>query len=89
MDGFFQDNDNGMTPKEKKRLYIGLFIFIVLFMSLIIYLDKSQFMKIRNPFKDYLGRWKDDVTTKEKLVWGFLISFLSYIFFRIFIFISQ
>ena len=45
MDGFFQDNDNGMTPKEKKRLYIGLFIFIVLFMSLIIYLDKSQFMK--------------------------------------------
>ena len=45
-------------------------------------------MKIRNPFKDYLGRWKDDVTTKEKLVWGFLISFLSYIFFRIFIFIS-
>ena len=45
-------------------------------------------MKIRNPFKDYLGRWKDDVTTKEKLVWGFLISFLSYIFFRTFIFIS-
>ena len=41
MDGFFQDNDNGMTPKEKKRLYIGLFIFIILFMSLIIYLDKS------------------------------------------------
>jgi hypothetical protein len=20
-------------------------------------------MKIRNPFKDYLGRWKDDATT--------------------------
>jgi hypothetical protein len=32
-------------------------------------------MKIRNPFKDYLLRWKDDVTTKEKLVWSFLIVF--------------
>jgi len=41
-------------------------------------------MKIRNPFKDYLLRWKDDVTTKEKLVWSFLIVFLSYIFFNIF-----
>jgi hypothetical protein len=43
-------------------------------------------MKIRNPFKDKWGRWKDDVTTKEKLVWSFLIVFLSYIFFNIFIF---
>ena len=41
-------------------------------------------MKIRNPFKDYLLRWKDDVTTKEKIVWSFLIVFLSYIFFNIF-----
>tara|TARA_Y100000748_G_C15362536_1_gene436368 strand:+ start:360 stop:500 length:141 start_codon:yes stop_codon:yes gene_type:complete len=26
-------------------------------------------MKIRNPFKDCLGRWKDDATMTEKIVW--------------------
>ena len=33
-------------------------------------------MKIRNPFKDYLGRWKDDTTKTEKFVWTLVsISF--------------
>jgi hypothetical protein len=33
-------------------------------------------MKFRNPFKDYIGRWKDDATTIEKSVWTLvLISF--------------
>jgi hypothetical protein len=33
-------------------------------------------MKIRNPFKDYLGRWKDDATKTEKSVWTWIcISF--------------
>ena len=33
-------------------------------------------MKIRNPFKDSIGRWKDDATKTEKNVWTlFLISF--------------
>ena len=33
-------------------------------------------MKIRNPFKDYLGRWKDDATMTEKNVWTLVaISF--------------
>ena len=27
-------------------------------------------MKIRNPFKDKWGRWKDDVSRKEKIVWN-------------------
>ena len=27
-------------------------------------------MKIRNPFKDYLLRWKDDATDSEKFIWG-------------------
>ena len=27
-------------------------------------------MKIRNPFKDYLFRWKDDATDSEKFIWG-------------------
>ena len=33
-------------------------------------------MKFRNPFKDYMARWKDDTTTIEKNVWTLvLISF--------------
>ena len=33
-------------------------------------------MKIRNPFKDYLCRWKDDATMTEKNVWTLVgISF--------------
>ena len=34
-------------------------------------------MKIRNPFKDKMGRWKDDVSFKEKLIWSLIISFSS------------
>jgi hypothetical protein len=30
-------------------------------------------MKIRNPFKDKWGRWKDDVSRKEQIIWNFLI----------------
>lgn len=30
-------------------------------------------MKIRNPFKDKWGRWKDDVLWKEQVIWNFLI----------------
>ena len=29
--------------------------------------------KIRNPFKDKWGRWKDDVSRKEQIIWNFLI----------------
>ena len=78
MDGFFQDNDNGMTPKEKKRLYIGLFIFIVLFMSLIIYLDKSQFMK-----KHKFGQGFDKFSRKQLGIYWFFIGFslgVSFVF---------
>lgn len=42
--------------------------------------------KIRNPFKSYLGHWKDDVSSKEKIIWSFLIVVISIIFFNIFIF---
>ena len=72
MDGFFQDNDNGMTPKEKKRLYIGLFIFIVLFMSLIVYLDKSQFMK-------KLPKWKAFLIIVLTLITGLGMVYEAYI----------
>ena len=30
-------------------------------------------MKIRNPFKDKWGRWKDDVSRKEQIIWNLLI----------------
>jgi hypothetical protein len=34
-------------------------------------------MKIRNPFKDYLGRWKDDATNTEKFCWSAFLAFLG------------
>ena len=42
-------------------------------------------MKIRNPFKDYLGRWKDDATMTEKILWTlvlspFVVALTKYIF---------
>tara|TARA_B100000965_G_C19240514_1_gene604167 strand:- start:396 stop:602 length:207 start_codon:yes stop_codon:yes gene_type:complete len=39
-------------------------------------------MKIRNPFKDYLGRWKDDVTTKEKFIWSLMVFSVIIIFLK-------
>ena len=33
-------------------------------------------MKIRNPFKDSIGRWKDDATMTEKNVWT--LVFISF-----------
>lgn len=30
-------------------------------------------MQIRNPFKDYFGNWKDNITIKEKVVWSVII----------------
>ena len=37
-------------------------------------------MKIRNPFKDYKGRWKDDATTTEKTVWTLFFVYFGYAF---------
>ena len=35
-------------------------------------------MKIRNPFKDYLGRFKDDATKTEKTVWTLVLIYFGY-----------
>tara|TARA_B100000989_G_scaffold263788_1_gene215862 strand:- start:121 stop:273 length:153 start_codon:yes stop_codon:yes gene_type:complete len=35
-------------------------------------------MKIRNPFKDYKGRWKDDATKTEKFVWTLFFVYFGY-----------
>ena len=47
-------------------------------------------MKIRNPFKDKWGRWKDDVSRKEQIIWnlfiitgGMLLVIISREFFNI------
>ena len=34
-------------------------------------------MKIRNPFKDYLGRWKDNASKTEKFCWSVFLAFLG------------
>jgi|SaaInlStandDraft_1057018.scaffolds.fasta_scaffold03162_8 hypothetical protein len=31
-------------------------------------------MEIRNPFKDKWGRWRDDITSKEKTIWLFIFG---------------
>ncbi len=35
-------------------------------------------MKIRNPFKDYLCRFKDDATKTEKTVWTLVLIYFGY-----------
>ena len=35
-------------------------------------------MKIRNPFKDYLCRWKDDATMTEKNVWTLVLIYFGF-----------
>ena len=35
-------------------------------------------MKIRNPFKDYLFRFKDDATKTEKIVWTLILVYFGY-----------
>ena len=36
-------------------------------------------MKIRNPFKDYLCRFKDDATKTEKTVWTLFLVYFGYV----------
>jgi len=35
-------------------------------------------MKIRNPFKDYLCRFKDDATMTEKNVWTLVLVYFGF-----------
>ena len=35
-------------------------------------------MKIRNPFKDYRCRWKDDATKTEKSVWTLVLVYFGF-----------
>ena len=40
-------------------------------------------MKIRNPFKDRWGRWRDDISRKEKNIWTLIFVMLGMISARI------
>ncbi len=55
---------------------IGIFIFWVVFtVGLIVgvIIMAIKYGLFRNPFKDKWGRWKDDVSRKEKIIWNFFI----------------
>ena len=44
-------------------------------------------MKIRNPFKDYLGRFKDDATKTEKTVWTLVLIYFGYALGHVFFYV--
>ena len=55
---------------------IGIFIlWVVCTVGLIIgaIIIAIKYGLFRNPFKDKWGRWKDDVSRKEQIIWNFLI----------------
>ena len=55
---------------------IGILILSFVFTLGIMYGAINMFIKLglfRNPFKDKWGRWKDDVSRKEQIIWNFLI----------------
>ena len=55
---------------------IGIFILSVVVTVGIMYGAIMMFIKFglfRNPFKDKWGRWKDDISRKEQIIWNFFI----------------
>ena len=55
---------------------IGVFILWVVFtVGLIVgvIIIAIKYGLFRNPFKDKWGRWKDDVSRKEQIIWNFFI----------------
>ena len=55
---------------------IGIFILCVVFtVGLIVgaIIMAIKYGLFRNPFKDKWGRWKDDISRKEQIIWNFFI----------------
>ena len=55
---------------------IGIFILSVVFTFGILYgaiIMAIKFGLFRNPFKDKWGRWKDDISRKEQIIWNFFL----------------
>ncbi len=66
---------------------IGIIILSVVFAFGIIYGASIIVIKyglFRNPFKDKWGRWKDDVSRKEQIIWNFFIIVGGTILYNIF-----
>jgi len=58
------------------EMKIGILILSFVFTLGILYGAINMFIKFglfRNPFKDKWGRWKDDVSRKEQIIWNFFI----------------
>ena len=51
-------------------ILLGIFSVSIMYGTIIIVIKLSLF---RNPFKDKWGRWKDDVSRKEQIIWNFFI----------------
>ena len=55
---------------------IGVFILCVVFtVGLIVgaIIMAIKYGLFRNPFKDKWGRWKDDISRKEQIIWNFFL----------------
>ena len=48
----------------------GVFTYGILYGAIIMFIKFGLF---RNPFKDKWGRYKDDVSRKEQIIWNFFI----------------
>ena len=58
------------------EMKIGIIILSVVFAFGIIYGAIIMVIKyglFRNPFKDKWGRWKDDISRKEQIIWNFFL----------------
>ena len=51
-------------------ILLGIFSVSIMYGTIIMVIKLGLF---RNPFKDKWGRWKDDVSRKEQIIWNFLI----------------
>ena len=51
-------------------ILLGIFSVSIMYGTIIMVIKLGLF---RNPFKDKWGRWKDDVSRKEQIIWNFFI----------------
>ena len=48
-------------------ILLGIFSVSIMYGTIIMVIKLGLF---RNPFKDKWGRWKDDISMKEKFIWN-------------------
>ena len=65
---------------------IGIFILCVVFtvgFIVGVIIMAIKYGLFRNPFKDKWGRWKDDISRKEQIIWNFFLIMGRWLFFII------